>query len=427
MKNTYDFLKRHGMHYEDIDLAQATRQFADEMRRGLAGEDSSLLMIPTYVGVSGEVPRGREMIVLDAGGTNLRIATVKFDEGGKATVGHFEKHPMPGTKGELGFDEFFDTLAGYIEPISGVSDTVGFCFSFPTEILPSCDGRLIAFNKEVRVRDSAGCIVGDSINKALARKGLPPKRFIILNDTVATMLGGIADAPKADYDGYIGFILGTGTNTCYIERVSNIVKLGGGDGLMAINMESGGFDRFPRGDYDLAMDAQCDNEGDHQYEKMVSGAYQGKVIYLTLLGAADEGLLSAAAGEKLREAGELTMRDIDMFCEDTAGDNLLSHICAGDADREVIYDVIDCSFERAAREVCVNFSGILECTDTGADSARPVCISAEGTTFYKSVLFRPKLDKYIAEFTVGKLGRHVAFVKAEDATLVGSAVAGLMN
>ena len=423
---TYDFLTRHGMHFDAIDIERGTAEFADEMRRGLSGNGSSLLMIPTYIGVSGSVPQNKPVIVMDAGGTNFRIATVRFDESGSARIDNFNKYPMPGTNGELGFDEFFDTLAGFIEPISGVSDTVGFCFSFPTEILPNCDGRLMAFNKEVRVRDSAGCVLGENINRALARRGLDKKRFIILNDTVATMLGGIAGAGGENYESYIGFILGTGTNTCYVERAENILKLSGISGEMAINMESGGFDRFARGDYDLAMDAGCDNTGDHQYEKMVSGAYQGKVIYLTLLGAADEGLLSGTCGERLRDAGGLTMRDIDCFCEDR-NSGMLADCCCTQNDRDTVYEIIDASFERAAREVCVNFAGILECTGMGRDSSRPVCISAEGTTFYKSVLFRPKLDKYVREFINGQMGRHIVFAKSEDATLIGSAVAGLMN
>ena len=36
----------------------------------------------------------------------------------------------------------------------GVSDKVGFCFSFPTDILPNKDGKLIHFNKEITISDT---------------------------------------------------------------------------------------------------------------------------------------------------------------------------------------------------------------------------------------------------------------------------------
>ena len=48
--------------------------FISEMEKGLAGEPSSLAMIPTYVGVNGKVPPGAKAAVLDAGGTNFRSA-----------------------------------------------------------------------------------------------------------------------------------------------------------------------------------------------------------------------------------------------------------------------------------------------------------------------------------------------------------------
>jgi len=52
---------------------------------------------------------------------------------------------------------------------------------------------------------------------------------VLLNDTVTTLLAGRMHQAGADFDTYIGFILGTGTNTSYIERNANITKVRGLD------------------------------------------------------------------------------------------------------------------------------------------------------------------------------------------------------
>lgn len=66
-------------------------------------------------------------------------------------------------------------------------------------------------------------------------------------------------------------------------------------------------------------------------------------------------------------------------------------------------------------------------TGKGHDPEHPVCIVAEGTTFYKAPLLRPKLAYYLDTFLRGELGFACEIVKADDATLIGSAVAALLN
>lgn len=426
--NVNEFLIRHGMHPDAVDLDAGMKEFARQMEVGNAGKPETLLMIPTYIRIDGKIPANQPIIVMDAGGTNFRVATVTFDESGSPTVENFSKRPMPGTQGELSAEEFFDTLAQILEPFDKVSDTVGFCFSFPTEILPNCDGRLINFNKEVRVRDMSGRVIGEGINAALKARGGSEKHFVLLNDTVATMLGAIADYPDRDFDSYIGFILGTGTNTCYIERCDRIGRLPDiNSGSMAINMETGSFDGFPRGEIDRRFDATTANCGDHVFEKMISGAYQGHVIGMTAQQAAREGLFSADGAQRILALTDMTMPQIDAFCADRNGQSELSRLLPEPSDRETLFDIIDASFERAAKMVCVNLGAILMYSGKGKNPDRPVCVSAEGTTFYKSVLFRPKLDAYVKKHLNEKHGLYCEFVRTENSTLVGSAVAGLLN
>lgn len=422
------FLRKHNMHFDQIDLVKSLRAFESEMSAGLNGNDSSIMMIPTYVGIDGDDQADKSVIVLDAGGTNLRVSTMHFDENGRPVIDSFSKQPMPGTVGTLTSDQFFDEIAGLIAPFDKVSDTVGFCFSFPTEILPNCDGKIINFCKEVEVTGADGKILGENINRSLAKMGCRRKKFVVINDTVASLLGGVVAANGKDYDSFVGFIFGTGLNTCCVEKCSKIGKLPDvNDGSMIINMEPGGFDGFPRGDIDLAFDAGTANCGDHVFEKMVSGAYVGSLICDTVKAAANEGLFSVKTASEIADLDDLSLMEIDKFCAVPKGDCLLASLADNDSDRELLYEIIDAIFERSARMVSVNLAAILDFTGTGKDPNKPVCISAEGTNFYKSVLFRPKLDRYVREFLNQQLGVYCEFVKVEDATIIGTARAALSN
>ena len=144
-----DFLQGHGMDSGRIDLLPCTERFLQAMRDGLAGRPSSLLMIPTYLDAGGPLPAGEPVLVMDAGGTNFRIAQVRFDRTGKAEITGFRKLPMPGTEEPVTCGAFFDILAGYLLDFDPGISRVGFCFSFPTEILPNRDKLMILDGKKM--------------------------------------------------------------------------------------------------------------------------------------------------------------------------------------------------------------------------------------------------------------------------------------
>ena len=83
MKNAIrSFIDRHGLAAAAIDAEKLLADFTSEMSAGLAGAASSLAMIPSYISLGRPVPVGKPVIVLDAGGTNLRICVVAFDAAG---------------------------------------------------------------------------------------------------------------------------------------------------------------------------------------------------------------------------------------------------------------------------------------------------------------------------------------------------------
>jgi hexokinase len=99
-------------------------------------------------------------VAVDAGGTNFRTALVKFNTKGKLEISNMMNARMPGLEGEISKAEFFKIIAGYVKPNAELSDRIGFCFSYPTEILPDKDGILLQFCKEVQAPEVVGELIG---------------------------------------------------------------------------------------------------------------------------------------------------------------------------------------------------------------------------------------------------------------------------
>jgi hexokinase len=278
-----------------------------------------------------------------------------------------------------------------------------------------------------------GELIGEGLLEAIAKRGgQSSKKIVLLNDTVATLLGGKAARANRVYGSYIGFILGTGLNSCYIESNAAIKKLSGLDRSknMVINIESGAYDKAPRGTIDLAFDACTTNPGDHVLEKMISGGYFGDLALAVLKKAAGEDLVSKPCGQKLAALFELGMKDVNGFVDDPWGGSALSLCCggrdaAGSADRTAVYYLIDALYERAAKLAAVNLSSVVMKSGAGQDPCRPVCVTAEGTMFHKSRLFRQKLDAHMKNYLEDTLGLYCEFIEVENSTLLGTAIAGL--
>ncbi|HET6450785.1 MAG TPA: hexokinase, partial [Spirochaetia bacterium] len=207
-----DFLRRNRLDPARLDVASFCRAFLQEMERGLQGLPSSLPMIPTYMETSREVPRGERVIALDAGGTNMRVATVSFDASGTPVIEGMARQRMPGVEEAISREEFFRALAEAVRPHLRGRDRIGFCFSYPAEITPQKDGRLIQFTKEIKATGVDGQLVGAGLAEALGGDA----RIVLLNDTVATLLAGRNAMPSRRFDDFVGLVCGTGLNAAYV-------------------------------------------------------------------------------------------------------------------------------------------------------------------------------------------------------------------
>lgn len=430
-----NFLGKMNMFHQQVDMERAYQHFLDEMEKGLKGNKSSLKMIPTYIKSDVEIPVNEKVIVMDAGGTNFRTALIHFDENRQVVIDRFRKTPMPGSDRVLTFDEFFETLAVSIEDIAEESDKIGFCFSYPTEITPERDGRLIKFVKEVQAPEVEGKLIGKSLLEKLKSKGVSKKHHIvILNDTVATLLTGKASAPERNYEDFQGFILGTGLNSCYSESNENIQKIDtkhlDGTHSQIINVESGNFSVPDRGKLDDVLDKKTSLPGSYLLEKMSSGAYFGALVSEVIFEAERSDLFDKGFTSELEIAGNLNTRQVNEFLQNPfMKENILTKICNRhhEKNREKLYYLIDSMLERAAKLIAVNMAGIILKSGKGHSPVRPICLTVDGTTFYAYHKFQYRVEHYLNNFFSGDRKRYYEIVRVEDAPLIGAAIAALTN
>lgn len=446
-----DFLDRHSLNPDGIGMEGLCDYFIREMEKGLAGQKSSLPMIPSYCSPDVSPKAGEKVIVIDAGGTNLRTCLVEFDPSLKPIVHDFRRTRMPGFDREICAREFFGVFADEVERLVEQSDRIAFCFSYAATILPDHDGVPIGFSKEIKAPEVIGMRLGENLLAELARRGhdVSSKKVIILNDTVTTLLAALAHNTEGRYDGCIGFILGTGTNTAYIERNSRIQKLPEGHdmvGSQIINVESGCLD-ICLGDIDRRFLESTVNPKAYNFEKMISGAYLGPLGRYVIAAAVEEGLFSNGFASRFGELcpqGSLETKDISCFLESQdspsdfpcdggansydcgfSQDNVLVKCCdGGEEDSDILCELLTAFISRAAKLTAVNLSAAVLMTGFGKDPDHPVLINADGTTFYKTAYLRSFTQEYLDAFLSQK-GRYAEFTRIEDSPIIGCAIGGL--
>ena len=428
-----DFYRQYGMDHRDLDMEHCTALFIEEIEQGLEGKSSSLPMLPSYIEVDKEIPPDERVIVLDAGGTNFRVATVYFDKDLFPVVEDFSTHRMPGSEGEVGKKQFFETISGYLERVAGKCSRIGFCFSYPTEALPDKDGTLLYTSKELLVPEVIGESIGKNLRESLKRSGHGGiDSVVLLNDTVATLLAGRTAGRRRDFSSYIGFILGTGSNCSYIEKNSNIRKVEGLDraGSQVINAESGAFGKAPRGVLDERFDSRTKDPGVHTFEKMISGRYLGGLCAEVIRTASDDGLFSAESKKRLcglETVDTVEMNDYLRFTK--SAESSLGKLVEGapEPDRVTLYHLIDRLVERAAKLTAVHLSAFVLKEREGLNPCLPVCITAEGSVFYGLADLKTRVACYLKRYLKEKKKRYYEIVEVENAPLIGAAVAGLTN
>jgi hexokinase len=443
-KELDDFARYYGFHYDICDPGILIRDALAAMERGLRGEPSALAMIPAYLGLKTRLEPGKQVIALDAGGTNLRAALVRFTAGGTAELEGLTKSAMPGTRGRVGADEFFDLLAAVTAPLIEAArnvEGIGFCFSYPMEVTEDSDGILLLLSKEVDAPDVIGRRIGAGLRDALARRGVKaPGRIVLLNDTVATLLSGLLQIPAdggqrrgADTYGVeagpvAGFILGTGFNTAYAEK--NIPKIGFASETdpQIVVCESGGFNPRYLGPLDREFDGGTKNPGAYSQEKASAGAYLGPLTLQILKQAVRDGALAFRASGELLAWNTLQTKDLNEFMHTPlAGEGPLGNLF-GKGERDALSTVAYLTSiitKRGALLSAAVVAALVERLGAGHDPFVPVRIAVEGTTYLIYKGMREAFEANLHMMLNRDGPRFYVISPVEQASLLGAAVAGL--
>lgn len=427
MNKAQKFLNAHKLSASYIDMKPIVDQFISDMKNGLEGEKSSLLMIPTYLGAEGTIKPNEPVLAIDAGGTNFRAVKMKFDDNLDLITENLQQRKMPAIDEELSNKEFFATLAAYLTEYKNVSDKIGFCFSYAVEIYPNKDGKLLEWSKEVKAPEVIGQMVGKNLLQAM---GTPNKEIVLMNDTVSTLLAGQAATAGREFDAYIGFILGTGTNACYIEQNKNITKTPNLNPKESqiINIETGNFDKMPRTDIDVAFDNTTKNPGRYSFEKMIAGGYFGGLCTTALKAAANEDVFSAETKVNLKNIGELSSEDVNKFvCGIDLKTNVLATQLASKEDAEAAAEIINNLIQRSAKLTAASLAAVILKTGKAQTAEKPILMTIEGTTFYKMNNFQILFEAYLQGFLSGENRRFYEIVEVPNSSLIGAGIAALVN
>uniref|UniRef100_A0A0K0DHH6 Phosphotransferase n=1 Tax=Angiostrongylus cantonensis TaxID=6313 RepID=A0A0K0DHH6_ANGCA len=256
-----------------------------------------LRMIPSYVR---GIPNGSEVgdfLALDLGGTNFRVLLIRL-KGSEAEIkGKIYEIPVSiqqGT-GEKLFDHIAECIALFTNEQLGRTKNklpLGFTFSFPLK-QEGLTRQLIVF-KDVEIDVVA-----------------------VLNDTVGTLMACAFKENTCQ----IGVIVGTGTNACYLEKLSRVEKMKGeweNDGQpdeIIINMELGGFGddgsiSFAYTEYDKIVDKSTINPEKQIFEKMTSGMYMGELVRVVIETLAKKGVMFKGSTDGISKQGSFTAANV---------------------------------------------------------------------------------------------------------------------
>ena len=416
-----EFLKKYHMDSSNIDIDDALKNFRTEINKGLEKvgtiSECSIPMIPTYLNPSVDCKINEKVIVIDAGGTNLRIGLAHFD--GKIWhIDDVKECMMPGVEREYSKEEFFDYIASRMMPYLDEAKNVGFCFSYRCAMNDDLDGSLIAWAKEIKAKEVVGTFVGHELLKAVKKYSSVERKIVVLNDTCAVLLGGMTEDHNKECDKYIGTIYGTGFNCCYMEEKKAIKKLNSLDsGLMIINTETGNFNGFKRGVFDDELTESSLYPLEALTEKMSSGRYLATLIYKALVKAKDEKLISQDTLIPASDSFDLPVvskylarinNDLDKCFK--SGDDIKTF-------KEIALALIN----RASKVVATTVSAFAI-----KSNVKKIGIIIEGSTFYKLPTFKESFESYLKEILDHNSITYKLF-DGRDKVLLGAARAAMLK
>jgi hexokinase len=294
-----DILKVFDVSKEDLEMLSSIME--SEFKEGLSKHDhkSCIKMLITYVHSLPDGTESGDFLALDLGGSNFRVLLISIKDGKDTQIvkkSVLSKELITQTQ-EVLFDHIASEVATFIKE-QNIKETLplGFTFSFPVEQSSLIAGKLLRWTKDFDAKGAVGEDVVQLLQQAFARRGdVKVDVVALVNDTTGTQMA----LGHSDPDCYVGIILGTGTNACFLEDLDKVPKFDGDRSKykkVIINTEWGAMgengliDKFITR-FDEALDQFSANKKQQPYEKMISGKYLGEVVRQVCLELIEKRLL----------------------------------------------------------------------------------------------------------------------------------------
>jgi len=435
--------------FSKIDIQKLTNDLLLDMSLGLNQENNSInsgstpvkdlppadqpmLVVPGKLPSS--LPPDSKTIVIDAGGTNFRSCLVSVSSSGQVSISDLEKTKMPAIDKELSKVEFYDAIAKNLDHLKNKANRIGFCFSYAMEINAEGDGKILKFSKEVKAPQAVGTYVGKELKAALIKRGWENiQKISLLNDTTACLLGGFVHSTqnKESFSSYIGFILGTGINNAYIEY-NPVPKINDPKDNQSkphiIVCECGMYNKTSSSTFDTTVDSLSANPKSSLLEKKCSGAYLGQVIYHAVKEACVVNLFSNHFANAFSKLEDIQLYDIDLYFNSSkkarAETKIGTLLNAGTSkDKKLFLELVSVMIERSAAIVASVLSASVLKTTKGTQKNNPVCITANGTTFWKTHGLYKMMCKMLSKNLSGQNKRFYKIIQVENDITLGACAA----
>ncbi len=410
------------------------KDFHFQMNKGLAGEKSSLEMLPAFVDRPSGKEKGR-FIALDLGGTNLRLLQLELKGSGRIEKLAERKFVLKEKYIKGKGKDLFDFIAGCIKRFvqeKGIAGTkksdIGFTFSFPIRQASITSGVLMYWTKGFCAKGVVGKDVVGLLNRALAEKGLYNIKVAALaNDTVGTLVARAYRESECD----IGAIFGTGTNACYREKISRILKMKGRKtkgSHMIINTEWANFNKINTTVYDRILDKNSINPGEHILEKMISGMYLGEIARLVMLDLIKRGVLF---NSKLPQALRVPRVFKTEYMSYIAADRTVGLVKTNSLLRKLGIKDSCCQDRQVVKKICNFISGRAACLSAAAlaaiilkidpDLSRRHTVAVDGTVYEKYPGFANGINACLKRIFAKKSSK-IKISLTKDGSGIGAAI-----
>lgn len=422
---------------DDDALLTVQATLIDELKKGLSESTHSSAEVKCYITYVHDLPTGEErgkFLALDLGGTNFRVLCVTLKEGSSdMSVATYDipVELMTGEGKDL-FDYIAECLANFVikEHLEDEELALGFTFSFPLKQNGLTEGTLVKWTKGFSCSGVVDMDVAQLLKEAVdERNEIKVEVMALVNDTTGTLMS----CAYKNHDCRIGFIVGTGCNACYLEKLEYAETYEGpkpeDKTHVIINTEVGAFgDHGSLNDflteYDKAIDTASLNPEQQIFEKLISGMYMGELTRLVIVNMVNKNcLLSGKGSDLLNTSGSFNTSFVTAIEEDSPGFyykcisclNALDIHHATNEDCRAIRMICEAISRRAASLCAAALSALLVKMEE-----EYVVIAIDGSVYRYHPFFRRLLEQKIRDLTLPSI--QFELMLSEDGSGRGAAL-----